>query len=450
MYCSEDVKEEKTESDIKDRINNKNKNGKKQPNTPNTPKSKSKSKSKSKKKKGHHANQQSFFESQMLNDAVALSLDPVSNVSDISDTVELSESHTKKQAGFYLPRISENNAENHEFDDDIDMDMDMDMVSDLDIGFAVRVTSIKTPGSFELNDDDMEYIDYDSAPNNDEDIKQFEIEKMRKSITKSTLKHGEDSMNMIFELADDLDEEDRKAEQPGWKDDITGFGNGTYGQFGQGPNNMATTRETFGENGSEIIYGRNRKVASFTDMTGHAIIDIAETDGNRKEIPLPYTPTCWGRIHYEGESFLVKHPRIYAIYLLILSILPRGLVMFDMYTDGLIAIELYKGSERIWFMISCLFIAFPFVLVWSASLRFIQNYLQKLPQESKILNFCLLIYMFPPVGAVVTVLVEIYWVLRDIFIGVKSFVLGTGLINSADREEIAMTSLSLSSVVIDL
>ena len=59
---------------------------------------------------------------------------------------------------------------------------------------------------------------------------------------------------------------------------------------------------------------------------------------------------------------MVTHTRLYAVQILIKELWGRILVMFDMYTDALIAYELYKGSERIWFMLSCLFIAFPFVL----------------------------------------------------------------------------------------
>eukprot|EP01084_Bolivina_argentea_P158239 275671_1 len=76
---------------------------------------------------------------------------------------------------------------------------------------------------------------------------------------------------------------------------------------------------------------------------------------------------CWDALTFYFESFLVVHARIYALWLLSYQILTRALVIFDMYTDIIIALELYTGNEKIWFMLSCLFICLPFVLVWSAS-----------------------------------------------------------------------------------
>merc|ERR1719474_2594119 len=124
----------------------------------------------------------------------------------------------------------------------------------------------------------------------------------------------------------------------------------------------------------------------------------------RKPIDDPYDG-CFSRIGYEISSLLIRNPRFYAVYLLSISILPRFLVILDMYTDITVTIDLYDGGESIWFMLSCLFIAFPFVLVWAASLRFIQNYvlsLDKQDKEKKMLKkwrkgikILLTFYMFP-------------------------------------------------------
>eukprot|EP01084_Bolivina_argentea_P170283 295075_1 len=164
-------------------------------------------------------------------------------------------------------------------------------------------------------------------------------------------------------------------------------------------------------------------------------------------LPLPYANDCWHTFKYNVESFCVIHPRIYALYLLFLTTWPRLLVVLDMYTDSVVAFELYKGNERIWFMLSCLFITAPFILVWSASLRFIQLYVSKLFFEKNnksslqwLVNICLMIYIFPPIGSICIALAELFWVIADLFYGIKAFVLGTGLINTAKTEIQAIKS----------
>eukprot|EP01083_Nonionella_stella_P083305 230297_1 len=171
-----------------------------------------------------------------------------------------------------------------------------------------------------------------------------------------------------------------------------------------------------------------------------------------KPLPKPHKGGLYNTIKYHGESFLVVHPRILALFLLYKSTWPRALVIFDMYTDVIVALGLYKGEHKIWFMLSCLFIAFPFVLVWAASLRFLQNDIQALYSNLKtqnvkgksiihgVLNMILLVYIFPPIGAIFIAVYEVYWIISDIFNGFKSFIFGTGLIIAEDQQTKAMKS----------
>ena len=164
-----------------------------------------------------------------------------------------------------------------------------------------------------------------------------------------------------------------------------------------------------------------------------------------KPITKPYGNGCYNKMRFFWETFLVMHARIYAIYLLTYQIGTRGLVIFDMYTDIKVAWALYKGNEKAWFMLSCLFIALPFVLVWSASLRFIQAYLEKLFYKiynkwafKMLINIMLIAYMFPPVGSLVIAAYEVIWLGSDIYYGFKAFMFGTGLVEANDRQTKAM------------
>lgn len=122
-----------------------------------------------------------------------------------------------------------------------------------------------------------------------------------------------------------------------------------------------------------------------------------------------------------------------------------------MYTDSVICYELYTGNEKVWFMASCLFICLPFMLIWNASLRFIQQYIEhfvsKLGQNRNskyikgLINICLVLYMFPPIGTLLIVIYEIYGIMMEIHNGIKAFILGTGLVDAADRQTKAMKKL---------
>eukprot|EP01084_Bolivina_argentea_P016955 31654_1 len=124
-----------------------------------------------------------------------------------------------------------------------------------------------------------------------------------------------------------------------------------------------------------IIHNKKGKtVTKFSDMLQKqdtlytAIGDIDD------DLPLPYPDTCTSKMKYHFQTFLVCHPRIYSLFLLYQTTWPRGLVILDMYTDSKVALSLYENKEPMWFMLSCLFIILPFVLVWTVSLRSIQKY----------------------------------------------------------------------------
>eukprot|EP01083_Nonionella_stella_P286421 974956_1 len=163
-------------------------------------------------------------------------------------------------------------------------------------------------------------------------------------------------------------------------------------------------------------------------------------------LPLPYDNDCSSRIAYYFETFLVVHPRIYALYLLYSATWPRGLVLLDMYTDIAVAYSLYKNGQSMWFMLSSMFIILPFVLVWTVSLRFIQKFINHLYSQEKYRNKCtevlvnlgLILYIFPPIGSIFVALYEVYLVIYDVFHGVKCFVLGTGLVETQSNEVKAM------------
>eukprot|EP01084_Bolivina_argentea_P125032 221561_1 len=195
------------------------------------------------------------------------------------------------------------------------------------------------------------------------------------------------------------------------------------------------------------------------------VIDIDEED-----LPLPYKKGCFHKTKFRFKTFLIIHPRIYALYLLFIQTWPRILLVFDMYTDLVVAYELYQGEQRVWFMLSSLFFVLPFILVWFASLRFIQLYVQKLYDKldvhsdkstnniiksknniySKlkkksslihtVINIFLMIYMFPLIGSLFMAVAEVMWIISDVFHGFKAFVFGTGLIETENRQIKAMKS----------
>ena len=172
----------------------------------------------------------------------------------------------------------------------------------------------------------------------------------------------------------------------------------------------------------------------------------SKLDETNEELPLPYDNTCASKLKYYFDTFLVVNPRIYAIYLLYSATWPRGLVILDMYTDVQVALSLYNNGESFWFMLSSMFIVLPFVLVWTVSLRFIQRFINNLYSQSKyntkcmstLINIALSLYIFPPIGSLFVALYEVYLVVYDIFNGFRSFILGTGLVETQTPDVVAM------------
>eukprot|EP01084_Bolivina_argentea_P133597 235790_1 len=82
-------------------------------------------------------------------------------------------------------------------------------------------------------------------------------------------------------------------------------------------------------------------------------IDDEDSDNEDLETDtLPYKNNCFYKTKYYIKTFGVTHPRIYALYLLIIQTWPRILVIVDMYTDFVVAYELYNGEQRVWSMLS--------------------------------------------------------------------------------------------------
>eukprot|EP01083_Nonionella_stella_P008459 24419_1 len=176
------------------------------------------------------------------------------------------------------------------------------------------------------------------------------------------------------------------------------------------------------------------------------------------DLRLPYkTKNCWSMSSYYMKSLVVTNPRLFSGYLLYSSIWPRVLVLVDMYTDFIVAKDLYEATSNekqienlesldtkesaMLFMLTCVFIIFPFVMVWTASLRFVHRFLVRDYNRKKhdkcttvAFNTFLMLYLFPPVGCVLMSLLEIYWVFYDIIRGIYHFCIGKILIINTDPQ----------------
>ena len=174
--------------------------------------------------------------------------------------------------------------------------------------------------------------------------------------------------------------------------------------------------------------------------------------------PLPYKQhSIRSRLHYYYQTFLVIHPKFYALFLLARMTVPRLLVLFDMATDIIVAVSLWENNETFWFMLSSLFIFTPFLLVWCSSLRFVQKrWLSNLKStknvsaEQKkrfsyrmwkfIQNLILFFYIMPPTGSVMIFLFEICWIFSDIITAFIAFFNGTGIVHYENTEFMALKS----------
>eukprot|EP01083_Nonionella_stella_P018809 52301_1 len=158
---------------------------------------------------------------------------------------------------------------------------------------------------------------------------------------------------------------------------------------------------------------------------------------------IPYNKkNCLSILFYYIKSSIVRNPRLYSFWLLYCSIWPRLLVILDMYTDMIVAKDLYESNienintaeSAILYMLACVFIIFPFMMVWTASLRFVQKSIKDTAHQTFAVNTFLILYLFPPVGCLMMTCLEIYWVIHDITRGIYFFIGGKILILNKDPQ----------------
>ena len=111
---------------------------------------------------------------------------------------------------------------------------------------------------------------------------------------------------------------------------------------------------------------------------GYTILDDSISQGKvdiDATLPTPYTTgkacSLFYKLYYLIESLIVVNPRLYSLWLLYRSVFPRALVLVDMVTDVLVAYQLFVKDQTALFALSCLFIVFPFYMVWNTSLRYL-------------------------------------------------------------------------------
>ena len=160
-----------------------------------------------------------------------------------------------------------------------------------------------------------------------------------------------------------------------------------------------------------------------------------------EDLPLPYKKHRFhSYIYYLFETWLITNPRVYAIYLLVRMTLPRALVLFDMWTDSVVALNFFNNGNTLYFALTLIFITTPFLLVWVASLRVVRSKLTKQKKTSVLVNIGLFLYIFPPIGSIVMFLVEVLMIFSDIYHAFVSFILGTAFIESNDATYVAIKS----------
>ena len=146
---------------------------------------------------------------------------------------------------------------------------------------------------------------------------------------------------------------------------------------------------------------------------------------------------------FKAKSFVVTmNPRLLSLFLLAKSIWPRLLGLLDIYTDIQVSISLFSKKSYInivLFTLSVIFMLLPYVIAWSVSLRFFQKYFeqQRKKQASsknddensrnndapvKLIENFIVMYLFPPFGCIVIAVYEIYYLLYEIYRGLRSFI----------------------------
>ena len=174
-------------------------------------------------------------------------------------------------------------------------------------------------------------------------------------------------------------------------------------------------------------------------------------------IPLPYKKDKWySHVSYQLKSFFVTNDRLLSLFLLYQSVGPRILSLVDIYTDIRVTMDLYNSKQdySALFGLSLIFISFSFIMLWSVSLRLIDKFIDTgiKRQKSGIVNkliyhnrasktlfdILLVLYLFPPFGCLLVTLYEVWYLLYDVYLGVKSFIKGEILIIDKNLERRAL------------
>ena len=201
-----------------------------------------------------------------------------------------------------------------------------------------------------------------------------------------------------------------------------------------------------------IKVGNNEIAEYLLDRMTNNAADSSYTSFEFPDLPLPFKNKLKSKIYYLFQTFLVTNPRLHALFLLYRMTWPRALVLFDMYTDGAVAISLLNENEAVFFMISCVLFITPFLLVWVASLRFLQRWVNQRNDKKqhqiklnkclgKITSICIYLYMFPPIGCFVMFVLEILWVIKDVWNGFVAFWKGDLIIETQDAQYQALKVL---------
>ena len=185
----------------------------------------------------------------------------------------------------------------------------------------------------------------------------------------------------------------------------------------------------------------------------------------------PWRGRSWYiKVYWFFMTNIIIRPRLFAIITLWRTVWPRALVIVDTATDIIVAIALFEsGNSQFLFMLTCVIISFPLIMSWVASLRFVQRYLTThLDQERERkfrrnkdksraggsrriknpnnearkcktfwLDLLVALYIFPPFGAALVTIYELYLVLRDIYEGFYSFIFGYNILNYYDTNELS-------------
>ena len=168
-----------------------------------------------------------------------------------------------------------------------------------------------------------------------------------------------------------------------------------------------------------------------------------------QDLLLPYKKDkLWSKFKYYCKTFIVINPRLFSLYLLYKSVGPRLFVILDMYTDSLVTLQLFdtvlnpsvdvpRREGLLLLILSILFLSFPFIMVWTTSLRFIQKYVNSdtFDKNTKqFFNILLVLYLFPIFGCAIVTIYEILWVFWDIYLGLSSFIQGKILVIDKDSQ----------------